>query len=97
MVAGFGLGGIPTLNTLVVQFAVPKRLLGMSVGAMFFFQMIGIAVAPSILGLFQNRAVDLVSGLKIVFLVSAIATGLAFLIILTIPFVSMDEETPDLR
>lgn len=96
-IAGFGLGVIPTLNTLVVQFAVPKRLLGMSVGALFFFQMIGIAVAPSILGLFQTRALDLASGLKSIFLVCAIATALAFVIILTIPAISMDEEVPDTR
>jgi MFS family permease len=34
--AGLGLGTIPTLNTLVVQWAVPKRLLGASMGALFF-------------------------------------------------------------
>ena len=30
--AGFGLGTMPTLNTLVAQYAVPKRLLGVAVG-----------------------------------------------------------------
>jgi MFS family permease len=90
--AGFGLGVVPTLNTLVVQYAVPKRLLGISVGALFFFQMVGIAVAPSIMGLFQNNAPDFVSGLKAVFLVSAIATGLAFLLILGIPAINIEEE-----
>ncbi len=91
--AGFGLGVIPTLNTLVVQFAVPKRLLGTSVGALFFFQMIGIAIAPSILGLIQNSSVDFVTGLKMVFLASAIATGLAFILILSNPSVSIDDMT----
>lgn len=95
VVAGFGFGTIPILNTLVAQFAVPKRLLGMSVGALFYFQMIGIAVAPSILGLAQNSAANLEGGLKAVFLVSAIVTALAFVLILTIPAVSMDEEVPD--
>jgi hypothetical protein len=30
-VAGFGLGAVSTLNTLVAQFAVPKRLRGVAV------------------------------------------------------------------
>jgi len=45
-----GMGSIPTLNTLVVQYAVPKRLLGVATGALFFSVMIGQAVAPAILG-----------------------------------------------
>ncbi|MBP1624100.1 MAG: putative drug transport protein, partial [Acidobacteria bacterium] len=36
ILAGLGLGTIPTINTLVVQYAVPKRLLGASMGAVFF-------------------------------------------------------------
>lgn len=92
IIAGIGLGVIPTLNPLVVQFAVPKRLLGVSVGAMFFFQMTGIAVAPSILGLFQNSAGDFSGGLSVVFLGSAIATALALVLVLTIPAISIDEE-----
>jgi MFS family permease len=52
--AGFGLGTIPTVNTLVAQFAVPKRLLGVSVGAMFFFVILGRAIAPAILGSAMN-------------------------------------------
>ena len=94
-IAGFGLGVVPTLNTLVVQFAVPKRLLGVSVGAMFFFQMVGIASAPSILGLAQNSAGDLEGELKLVFLVYGIATAIALVLILTIPVISIDEEVPD--
>lgn len=94
-IAGFGLGAIPTLNTLAVQYAAPKRLLGVAVGALFFFQMVGIAVAPTILGLAQNSAPDLESGLKRVFLVSAIAMTIALLIIATIPEVAMDRETAD--
>ena len=94
-VAGFGLGAIPTINTLVAQFAVPRRLLGVAVGAIFFFQMVGLAVAPSILGLAQNSASDLEGGLKLVFLVGAVAMTVSFLLILTIPEVSIDAEVVD--
>jgi MFS family permease len=89
--AGFGFGAIGTITTLVAQFAVPKRLLGVAVGAIFFFQMIGIVVAPSILGLVQSSSSDLEGGLKLVFLVSAIALAVALLLILTIPEISLAE------
>ena len=95
-VAGFGLGAIPTINTLVAQVAVPKRLLGVAVGAIFFFQMVGLAVAPSILGLAQNSAPDLESGLKLVFLVSAVAMGISLLLALTIPEVSIDADDAEI-
>lgn len=88
-VAGFGVGAIGTITTLVAQFAVPKRLLGVAVGAIFFFQMIGLVVAPSILGLVQNNAPDLESGLKLVFLVGAVAMTIALLMIFTIPEIPM--------
>jgi len=88
----FGLGAIPTINTLVAQFAVPRRLRGVAVGAMFFFQMVGLSVAPAILGMAQNTAPDLESGLKLVFLVGAAAMALSLLIVVTIPQVSMDSE-----
>jgi len=52
--AGLGLGAIPTMNTLVAQFALPKRLLGSAVGAMFFFVFMGGAIAPAILGSAMN-------------------------------------------
>jgi hypothetical protein len=94
-VAAFGLGVIPTVNTLVAQFAVPGRLLGVAVGAIFFFQMIGIAVAPAILGLAQSSVPDLESGLKLVFLVGAVALTIASLLITTIPQISVDDEVPD--
>jgi MFS family permease len=48
--AGIGLGAIPTVNTLVVQNAVPKRLLGVAMGAIFFCLMMGVAISPAILG-----------------------------------------------
>ena len=93
--AGLGVGAIGTITTLVAQFAVHKRLLGVAVGAIFFFQMIGLVVAPSILGLAQNSAPDLESGLKLVFLMGAVAMMIALLMILTIPEISMDAELPE--
>ena len=92
-IAGFSLGAIPTVNTLVAQFAVPRRLLGVAVGAIFFFQMIGIAVAPALLGLAQSSAPDLESGLKLVFLMGAITMAVALLLILTIPEISLETES----
>lgn len=152
-IAGLGLGTIPTINTLVVQFAVPKRLLGVAVGGIFFFVMMGMAIAPSLLGSAMNAAyarslantlpaglnqvVDeatlaslgdprvllspqamsaiqetirdqallnqtvlairsaLESSLKTVYLIGAITMFLSFLMILTIPEVSMDVEVQD--
>jgi len=93
--AGLGLGALPMLNTLVAQFAVPKRLLGSAVGAVFFFQMIGIAVAPSLLGLLQRSAPTLESGLKLVFLAGALALLAGLFIILTIPQISMEGEAAE--
>ena len=54
--AGMGYGVIPTINTIVVQNAVPKRLMGAAMGAIFFFLMIGNAIAPAILGSTQNAS-----------------------------------------
>ena len=53
--AGLGLGVIPTINTLVAQFAVPKRLLGAAVGAIFASVFMGGAIAPAILGSVMNE------------------------------------------
>ncbi len=55
-VSGFGLGAIPTINTLVVQYAVPKRLLGVAMGAIFFNLQMGTAIAPAVLGSVNNMA-----------------------------------------
>ena len=96
-IAGLGLGTLPTINTLVAQFSVPRRLLGVAVGAIFFFQMVGISVAPAILGLVQNSAPDLESGLKLVFLIGAVALSLALLLVLTIPQISMDGKTTQME
>lgn len=91
-IAGIGLGMLPTMNAVVAQFAVPRELLGVAVGAIFFFQMVGIAVSPAILGFAQSSAPDLESGLKLVFLVSAVALAIGLLLILTIPEISLDNE-----
>lgn len=55
-VAGLGLGTIPTLNTLVVQYALPRRLLGAATGAIFFFVMLGRTISPALLGSVMNSA-----------------------------------------
>ncbi|MEJ2109491.1 MAG: MFS transporter [Acidobacteriota bacterium] len=49
LLAGLGYGVIPTINTVVVQNAVPKRLMGAAMGAIFFFLMMGNAISPAIL------------------------------------------------
>jgi MFS family permease len=152
---GLGLGAIPTINSLVAQFAVPRRLLGAATGGIFFFVMMGQAIAPAILGSAMNasyntalqaglptevtRTADaatlasladprvllvpqamntlqdklggqdsalfrqsvtairgaLEASLKTVFLIGAIAMLVSFLLILTIPEVSLDVEAVD--
>ena len=56
--AGLGLGAIPTVNTMVVQNAVPRRLLGAAMGAIFFCLMFGVAISPAILGAFEQATFD---------------------------------------
>lgn len=92
---GFGNGVMPTVNTLVAQFAVPKRLLGVAVGAIFFVVMMGQAIAPAVLGLAQNSAVDLEAGLKMIFLIGAIGMAISLLMVITIPEVPIDVEVED--
>jgi MFS family permease len=68
--SGLGLGAMPTVNTMVIQSAVPKRLLGVAMGASFFNLMMGVAISPAILGSAMNAtyaktlAVSLPAGLK---------------------------------
>jgi MFS family permease len=57
-VAGIGLGAVPTINTMVVQNAVPKRLLGASMGALFFAILMGVAIAPALLGSVMNASYE---------------------------------------
>lgn len=155
---GVGMGAIPTLNTLVAQYAVPKRLLGVATGALFFSVMIGQAIAPAILGSAMNMKynsmlqvslpdevsrladqatmtslgnprvllsepamaalrttldktgpngqtvlnqtvsairISMEAGLRIVFIIGAAATLFAFLIICTIPEISIDTPVED--
>ncbi|MBP1610700.1 MAG: transporter [Acidobacteria bacterium] len=54
VLAGLGVGSIPTINILIVQFALPKRLLGIAVAAIFFMVAIGQAVTPAIMGSAMN-------------------------------------------
>jgi MFS family permease len=158
ILAGLGLGAIPTVNTMVVQNAVPKRLLGAAMGAIFFCILMGVSISPAVLGsamnatynstlaasmpnglkesmdaatmtsignprvllsgpamatleasfkkmggggpvLFQQTIqairTSLQAGLRSVFWVSAITMLLAFLLISTIPEISLDTEHPD--
>ncbi len=52
--AGLGIGAVPVIKTLVVQFSVPKRLLAVATGAYFFSVAIGATIAPAILGSVMN-------------------------------------------
>jgi MFS family permease len=52
--AGAGLGALPPLNTMVVQTAVPQKLLGVSMGAFFFCLLMGGAISPAVLGSTMN-------------------------------------------
>ena len=52
--AGVGLGALPPLNTMVVQTAVPQKLLGVAMGAFFFCMLLGSAISPAILGSTMN-------------------------------------------
>jgi MFS family permease len=54
--AGLGMGAVPTLNTLVAQYAVPKRLLGVVTAAIYFCVMMGTAIAPAICGSALNMS-----------------------------------------
>lgn len=54
VLGGFGAGALPTTNILVVQFALPVRLRGISVAAIFFTVALGTASAPAILGPAMN-------------------------------------------
>jgi len=66
-VGGLGLGAIPTVNTMVVQNAIPRRLLGAAMGALFFSLLMGVAVSPAILDSARNvtygDALELPAGL----------------------------------
>jgi MFS family permease len=54
LLGGLGYGILPTINTIVVQNAVPQRLMGAAMGAIFFFLTLGTAISPAILGTTMN-------------------------------------------
>ncbi len=161
---GIGLGAFPTVNTVVIQAAVPRRLLGVATSALFFSIAMGMAIAPAILGSAMNiqynstlktslpavltqiadeaamtslgnprvllsepamnalretllkrnggealfnRTVQAIrtsmeAGLRMVFIIAAVTMLLAFLLIITIPRISLEpgaaeRSTPDVR
>jgi MFS family permease len=53
-VAGLGLGALPTVNTTVIQNVMPKRMLGVAMGASFFCISMSIAISPPILDSAKN-------------------------------------------
>jgi MFS family permease len=55
-IAGIGIGAIPTMNTLLAQFAFPKKLLGVAVAAMFFVVFLSMAVSPAVMGSAMNAS-----------------------------------------
>ncbi len=55
-IIGIGLGAVPTINTLVIQNTMPKNLLGVGMGAIFFCIAMGVALAPAVLGSVMNSA-----------------------------------------
>ena len=58
VIAGLGLGAIPTVNTMVIQNILPKRLLGAAMGAIFFSILMSVASAPAVLGSAMNAAYE---------------------------------------
>lgn len=156
--SGLALGAMPTVNTIVAQAAVPRRLLGVATSAILFSVAMGMATAPAILGSAMNiryngvlraslppaltqaasdatmtsladprvllsepamqslretlaqtggdgdalfrQTVDAIrssmeSGLRMVFVISAVTMLLAFLLILTIPVIPLDRPVED--
>lgn len=156
--SGLALGAMPTVNTIVIQAAVPRRLLGVATSALMFSVAMGMATAPAILGstmnmrynntlktslppvltrsasdatmtslgdprvllsepamrdlretiaktggdheiLFQQTVdairISMESGLRMVFVIAAATMLLAFLLILTIPVISLDRPVED--
>jgi MFS family permease len=51
---GLGLGAMPTVNTIVIQAAVPRRLLGVATSALLFSVTMGMAISPALLGSAMN-------------------------------------------
>jgi hypothetical protein len=53
-VIGVGMGAVPVINTLVIQNAMPQKLLGVAMGAIFFCIAMGTALAPVVLDSARN-------------------------------------------
>jgi MFS family permease len=53
-ISGLALGAMPTVNTIVSQAAVPRRLLGVTTSAIIFSVSMGMSIAPAILGSAMN-------------------------------------------
>jgi MFS family permease len=51
---GLGFGAIPTISTLVAQCVVPKRMIGIAMGALFFNLSLSMTIAPAVLGSVMN-------------------------------------------
>jgi MFS family permease len=51
---GLGFGAIPTISTLTAQCVVPKRMLGVAMGVLFFNLTLSMTIAPAILGSAMN-------------------------------------------
>lgn len=51
---GLGFGAIPTISTLTAQCVVPKRMLGVAMGALFFNLTLSMTIAPAVLGSVMN-------------------------------------------
>ncbi len=52
--AGLGFGAIPTISTLVSQCVVPRRMIGVAMGALFFNLTLSQTIAPAVLGSIMN-------------------------------------------
>jgi MFS family permease len=51
---GLGFGAIPTISTLSAQCIVPKRMIGVAMGALFFNLSLSMTIAPAVLGSVMN-------------------------------------------
>ena len=51
---GLGFGAIPTISTLAAQCIVPRRMIGVAMGALFFNLALSQTIAPAVLGSVMN-------------------------------------------
>jgi MFS family permease len=51
---GLLMGAMPTVNTIVIQASVPRRLLGVATSALLFSVSMGMAISPALLGSAMN-------------------------------------------